>query len=138
MAEQFSMLVVDDDQLCRVILQGVLSSYGDIHFAKNGKQGLQQFQDAYEKGQPYSVVFMDLVMPEMNGWQAVLKIRELEARLNIHQKTKIVIASSKRYDKGGEILESFKEAGVDLFLEKPVASSHVDGFMMSFGYLKKG
>ena len=66
-------LVVDDDAVNRMILEGMLTDSGyEVVLAENGQQAIKQYLDH----QP-NVILMDIMMPVLNGYEATVKIREL-------------------------------------------------------------
>src|ERR1035438_5882021 len=71
-------LVVEDDFTSRLLLQTFLSRYGDCHIAVNGREAVQAFRLAQEQGQPYDLICMDIMMPEMDGREAVRQVRTME------------------------------------------------------------
>jgi len=74
--EGFRILLVDDLEINREIVIALLEPTGlAIDCAENGKAAVKMVTAA-EK--PYDVIFMDLQMPEMNGFEAAHKIRQFE------------------------------------------------------------
>jgi len=72
----FRILLVDDLEINREIVLALLEPTGlAIDCAVNGKAALKKVMNA-EK--PYDMIFMDLQMPEMDGYEATLKIRQFE------------------------------------------------------------
>jgi len=72
----FRVLLVEDLEINREIVLALLEPTGlVIDCAQNGKAALKMVMSA-EK--PYDMIFMDLQMPEMNGYEAVYKIRQFE------------------------------------------------------------
>jgi adenylate cyclase len=70
------ILVVDDDPLTRKVLSVNLTEEGyTVETAENGLDGLQML-----RGQPFDIVLLDLLMPEMDGFE-VLKVIKADARL---------------------------------------------------------
>lgn len=73
------ILVIDDDQVTRLMLRTVLTKSGfRVIDAENGKQGFSAFIE-----QRPSLVLMDVMMPEMNGYDATKAIRNYEQDQNI-------------------------------------------------------
>jgi len=69
-------LVVDDVRLNRVVLVNFLQEVGfAVDQASDGKEGLEMFEKSFENG--YSIVFMDIQMPVMNGYESATAIRQL-------------------------------------------------------------
>jgi two-component system, sensor histidine kinase and response regulator len=74
--EGFRILLVEDIEINREIVIAYLEPTGlAIDCAVNGKAAVKMFTSA-EK--PYDMVFMDLQMPEMDGYEAAYKIRQFE------------------------------------------------------------
>ena len=71
-------LIVEDDFTSRLLLQELLKSYGPSHIAVNGKEAVEAVQVALETGKPYDLICLDIMMPEMDGQEALRLIREQE------------------------------------------------------------
>src|ERR1700688_5072362 len=76
-------LIVDDDFVCRRLLQELLNRYGPCHIAVNGKEAVEAVRAALDVGEPYNLICLDIMMPEMDGQQALKEIRALEASRGI-------------------------------------------------------
>ena len=104
-----TVLVVDDDEISRTLLQGLLASEGyTVLFAKNGVQAL----DLAARISP-DVVLLDIVMPELDGFEVCRKLRADPA---LRQIPIIVLTSLEGRDSRLRGLS----AGADEFLTKPV------------------
>ena len=77
-ASKMKVLIVEDDFTSRLLLQKLLSSYGESHIAVNGKEAVSAFCGALEAGQPYDLVCLDIMMPEKDGHEALKEMRALE------------------------------------------------------------
>ena len=67
------VLVVDDDEVARGLLRGVLERAGhDVSEASDGRAGLREL---YSK--PPDLVILDVSMPELDGWGTLERIRDL-------------------------------------------------------------
>jgi len=72
-------LIVEDDYTSRVLLQKLLGTYRRPHVAVNGKEAVLAVQASLESGEPYDLICLDIMMPEMDGHEALQRIRALEA-----------------------------------------------------------
>jgi len=73
-----SILIVDDSELQRFILAEILETEYVIHMAKNGIEAIE-----YAKKYLPDLILMDVIMPEMDGYQTFLEIRKSEKIKNI-------------------------------------------------------
>src|SRR3989304_1394191 len=71
-------LIVEDDFTSSLLLQGILKPYGTSHTALNGNQAVEAVRAALEAGEPYNLICLDIMMPEMDGQEALRQIRALE------------------------------------------------------------
>ena len=71
-------LIVEDDFTSRLVLQSFLKSYGSSHTAVNGKEAVEAVRLSLEAEEPYDLICLDIMMPEMDGQEALSKIRNLE------------------------------------------------------------
>lgn len=105
---QNTALIVDDELSNRVILRALLKRFGyQVLEAANGQDGVEMFQ-----AHPPDVVFMDILMPEMDGYEATTKIKALAGGSFVP-----VIFLTALTDE--QALARCIEAGGDDFLTKP-------------------
>ncbi len=109
--ERYSVLVVDDNTVNLQVAYGLLRIYGlKIDLATSGKKALQLI----EKNK-YHIIFLDYMMPEMNGIETLNAIRELSTS---YCKTVPVIALTANAIPGAQ--EMFLSSGFNGFLSKPM------------------
>ena len=115
-APNANILVVDDNAVNLQVADGLLSRFKvNVETCNSGKESLNLLFS--ENPKKFDIVFMDHMMPEMDGVETLEKIREKEKELNVRQK-QIVIALSANAMNGAK--EMFLEKGFDDFLAKPV------------------
>ncbi|MHC1701861.1 MAG: response regulator [Humidesulfovibrio sp.] len=114
------VLIVDDDFYSRVMLHDMLRPVAECHIAVNGEEAVGAFKKALEDGRPYDLVCMDLVMPEMDGQQALREMRGFEDDLGLSdiQRCKVVVISM--LEDSRETNDAFFLGGADCFLVKPI------------------
>ena len=108
------LLLVDDNELNREILKEVLLDHGLlIEETDNGSKALTAVKE-HEPGY-YRFILMDIEMPEMDGYDATLKIRKLPNRIRAN--TPIIALTANAVPENQE--RAFA-VGMDDFLVKPV------------------
>lgn len=115
-------LVVDDSDLQADILESALNDLGitDIAKAVNGADAVQQFESALTGEAPYSLVFLDIVMPEMDGQEALKRLRTLERDSGISGKARTTIIMTTSLDSPADMIEALIEGDCNDYIVKPV------------------
>ena len=76
-------LVVEDDLTSRLLLQEYLKVYGPVQVAANGIEAVEAVRLTLEANDPYDLICLDIMMPEMDGHEALKEIRLLEEKKGI-------------------------------------------------------
>ena len=118
-AGHLRVLLVEDDFASRLLLQVFLSRYGECHIAVNGREAVDAFSAALERGQPYDLICMDIMMPEMDGREAVRRIRAMEAARGILSTFGAKIVMTTTVEDVKEVIRCFREL-CDAYLMKPI------------------
>lgn len=89
-------MVVEDDFTSRFLLQTILSTYGECHGAVNGREALEAYKASKEKGEPFDLICLDIMMPEMDGQEVLKEIRDIEKEegLTSEQEVKIIMTTA--------------------------------------------
>ncbi len=104
-------LIVDDEPMNLVVASGLFKDYNMVvDTAESGKEAIEKFRK-----NDYDVVFMDHMMPEMDGVEAMRKIREVASE---QDKPARVIALTANAISGAR--EMFLREGFDGFISKPI------------------
>jgi signal transduction histidine kinase/DNA-binding NarL/FixJ family response regulator len=113
------VLVVDDVEPNLVVVKGILKPYGmQVDCVSSGRDAIAQIR----KGIPYNAVFMDHMMPEMDGIETTRIIRnEIDNEI---AKTVPIIALTANAIRGNE--EMFLHKGFQAFLSKPIDINVMD------------
>ena len=121
-APDASVLIVDDVLTNLKVIKGLLSPYGmQVSLCKNGGMAL----DAIQVGH-YDIVFMDYMMSDMDGVEAVAQIRNLGLR-DLYYKELPIVALTANALSG--MREFFLENGFNDFLSKPVDLLKLDSIL---------
>lgn len=122
------ILIVDDDLVSRKYLHGILRRYGYCEIAANGREAIDYVKLSIEDNEPYDMVFLDIMMPEMDGDETLEMIRKIEeeAKIASGQGSKIAMISALNDKKN--VLSSFSK-GCEYYLVKPVHHNKIQEIM---------
>lgn len=105
-----TILVVDDDMRNVFAISSLLESYHvNVVVGKNGKEGIEKLKESNN----VDLVLMDIMMPEMDGYEAMRRIRKEKK----YEKLPIIALTAKAMK---EDREKCIEAGANEYLSKPV------------------
>ncbi|MDG0811481.1 response regulator [Cohnella rhizosphaerae] len=109
------ILLVDDDMRNIYALSSVLEGYNmEISFAQNGKEALQHL--SVHPG--VDLVFMDIMMPEMDGYETMRRIRQMPQFENL-----VIIALTARAMEGDRV--KCLRAGASDYIAKPINTTQL-------------
>lgn len=104
-----NILLAEDNELNQFLINSVVSDWNmNIHIAANGKEAL----DLLEK-EPFDLILMDMQMPEMDGFEAIQKIRAMASA-----KASLPIISLTAGDSEKEVAKCLA-AGASAHVSKP-------------------
>jgi CheY-like chemotaxis protein len=112
-----------------IVLALLESTQLEIECAENGAEAVRMFAAAPNR---YELIFMDLQMPEMDGYEATRRIRAMN---NPHAKTIPIIAMTANVFK--EDVERCMEAGMDSHVGKPIDFDEVMAKLRSYWGINK-
>lgn len=116
------VLVVDDNQVNLKVASGLLKLYGiDAELAESGEECLNAV-----KKQTYDIIFMDQMMPGMDGVETLSRLREIKKG----NKSTPVIALTANALVG--VKEEMLEEGFDDFLGKPMDLTELENVLIRF------
>jgi signal transduction histidine kinase/ActR/RegA family two-component response regulator len=105
-SRQARILVIDDEDSVRDILSRMLKTKGhQVAVASNGEEGIERF-----KSEPFDIVFTDLGMPRLSGWEVGKAIKEINPKVPIAMITGWGVELDR---------EKMSESGIDLIVSKP-------------------
>jgi PAS domain S-box-containing protein len=105
----YKVLVVDDNKINQIVAESVLKRFGcQIDFADNGTEAVEK-----ALAKTYDIIFMDLYMPEMDGFQATRTLRQKET-----DKKNYIVGMTASIVK--EDIDNSFASGMNRYLPKPI------------------
>ena len=113
-----NILIVDDLLQNRKLLADLLRPYGQCDTVSDGFDAIDAFEGGVIDGNPYDLILLDIVMPEMNGQQVLQKMRVIEQENRVSKEAIIIMVTS--LDSPRNVLDAFYQGGCDDYIVKPI------------------
>jgi len=131
---KLKVLIVEDDFASFKILAEYLCEYGDCSVAVNGAETVEAFKKALDEGQPYDLICLDIMLPEMNGHLALEKICQIERKYGITDPDGVKVIMTTAVDDPEDIIKAFKE-GCKAYIVKPIIDEKLFAEMRKLGLI---
>jgi signal transduction histidine kinase/CheY-like chemotaxis protein len=114
------VLVAEDNPVNQVVIRRTIERHGcRVELVSNGRQAVEALENEH-----FDLVFMDVQMPEMDGFEATAEIRRRETQNGRHQ---VIIAMTAHAMKGDR--ELCLAAGMDDYISKPVRPHEIGAIL---------
>ncbi|MBF0107944.1 MAG: response regulator [Magnetococcales bacterium] len=114
------ILIADDDDSSRRLLEGILSPYGECVMAETSLQAVDLFREGYDRGDPFELVCLDIMMPDMDGQVALAQMRDIEKGKKISPNDQSIVIMVTALNSMQTVISSFDKGGCNAYLTKPV------------------
>ena len=113
------ILLAEDDFVTRKFMVNFLSKYGECDVTVDGMEAVDAFMMALEDEEPYDLVCLDIMMPVMDGYQALVAIRKLEKEKNIPDDKAVKVIMTTALNEERNVKMAF-ELGCTIYSGKPI------------------
>ena len=94
------VLIAEDDFASRKFMLRFFEKYGECDVTVDGKEAVEAYKMAIECGEPYDLICLDIMMPEMDGHQALKTIRKIEEESGVAEDERVKIVVTKAFENG--------------------------------------
>jgi len=128
------ILLAEDDFVTRKFMTEFLSKYGECDVTVDGMEAVDAFMMALEDDEPYDLVCLDIMMPTMDGYQALMGIRNLEKERNItgDDQAKIIMTTALNEEKN---VKMAFELGCTVYSGKPIDKEKFEQVLKKFNLI---
>lgn len=130
-------LLVEDEFTSRKILQKILMEFGECDVAVDGREASEAFSRALEDGAAYDVVFLDIMLPHMEGQEVLRSLRDIERRRGVEIGSGAHVIMTTALNDASNVLQAFR-TGCESYLVKPIDRDKVTAELRKLGLLSKG
>lgn len=125
------ILIAEDEPVSLKTLERIVLEHGQVVSTRNGEQAYQAFAESLMNNDPFNLIFLDIMMPEFNGQEALKAIRDYEEEKQIAEedRVKIIIVSSHS---DGENIYNAHLSGCNNYLLKPISKEKINKIFSDF------
>lgn len=123
-------LIIDDHHTSIAILEMMLADHCECSVATSGAKGIELFEQAYKENEPFQVVLLDIIMPEMDGVETLKKLRKIERpflTIPLYQgqdrRARIIMQTSSENPK--HLVDSYLQGKCNGFINKPYSREEI-------------
>lgn len=114
------ILLVDDSDSVRNLLSRFLHDVGQVDEAHHGQEAVDMFKAALEDGQGYDLILLDILMPVMDGRQALAAIRRMEREYGVEYIDEVRVIMVTAVDDEECMLEAAFKGRTSAYIVKPL------------------
>lgn len=128
------ILIADDELVSRKLMERIMTGYGECETVESGKAAMEAFKTAYENGESFDLITLDISMPDVNGLDALYQIREMETNKEVPaNKRAVIIMVTASSDK--DTIVTAVQAGCNDYIAKPFDRDTISKKLIKVGLI---
>ncbi len=129
-------LIVEDDFAARKFLESLLADYGHCDIAVDGEEGVNAFLLAWKEKAPYDLICMDIMMPIVDGQEALEQIRAIEKDMGLSYAEEVKVIMTTALGDPHNVIGAYRKGGATKYLVKPINKQDLDQELKSMKLAK--
>ena len=127
------VLIAEDDFASRKFMLRFFEKYGECDVTVDGKEAVEAYKMAIECGEPYDLICLDIMMPEMDGHQALKTIRKIEEESGIAEDERVMTTA---LSETRHVTKAF-ENGCTAYAGKPINQDKLEAMLKKFKLIEE-
>lgn len=113
------VLIAEDDFASRTYMLRLLEQFGECDITVDGSEAVEAVALALEEKKPYDLICLDIMMPVMDGYEALKEIRRLEDAEGLSENERSKIIMTTALNDGRNVQKAF-QLGCVAYAGKPI------------------
>ena len=130
------VLIAEDDFASRKFMLRFFEKYGECDVTVDGKEAVEAYRMAIECGEPYDLICLDIMMPEMDGHQALKTIRKIEEESGVAEDERVKIVMTTALSETRHVTKAF-ENGCTAYAGKPINQDKLEAMLKKFKLIEE-
>lgn len=114
------ILIVEDDFGSRRLMNALLQPYGRCDVVVDGREAVDAVRLAWEENDPYRLVLLDIMMPNMDGHTALKEMRSYEQSIGVRDEDHVRVIMTTALSDPKTVVTAYHEGGADGYVVKPI------------------
>jgi len=129
------ILIAEDDFASRKFMLRFLSKYGECDITVDGEEAIEAFTMELDANEGYDLVCLDIMMPGLDGYQALKQMREIEKEREIPEENAAKIIMTTALNEGRNVTKAF-ELGCVAYAGKPIDQEKFQNVIRKLGLIE--
>lgn len=129
------ILIVEDDLASRRFLSKFLSAYGECDITVDGMEALEAFMMSHDEENPYDLICLDIMMPNLDGEKTLKVIRDIESQKGIKEEERVKVIMTTALNDTDRVFDAF-ETGCEAYAAKPINTEKLLEVMKKLNLIK--
>lgn len=127
-------LIVEDTLINQEFLKMIVGQWAECVVVESGEEAIDVFADALHD-KPFDVIFMDIMLPGIDGLQALERIRAMEQRDKVPNEhlTKAIVTTA--LDDDGAASRAYIQGQALAYITKPIREEKIEEELRNFGLI---
>lgn len=125
------VLIVEDTLINQEFLKMIMEEHGECVVVESGEAAISVFEEAVSSA-PFDLVFMDIMLPGMDGLQALEHIRDIEKKHNVTagRETKAIFTTA--LDDDDKASRAYMQGQAIAYITKPIRQDEIEQELRNF------
>lgn len=132
------ILIAEDDDISRMIIRKILERHGTCDTVVDGTEAIEAFKLAWADEEPYDLIMLDIMMPDIDGQEALKQIRSIERQMGIRGSREVKVIMLTALEDAQSIIKAYYKGGATSYLVKPIETEKLMAELQSLGFLTDG
>jgi len=128
------ILIAEDEMISRKFIYKFLSKYGECDLTIDGGEAIDAYMLALDENEPYDLVCLDIMMPDVDGIKALKVIRSIEKERAIPEGKRAKIIMTTALNDVEKVQQAFDQ-GSEGYAVKPINTKKMIDVMKRIGLI---
>ena len=128
------ILIAEDDFASRVVIKTMLEPYGVCDLVVNGEEVIEAFQLALTENNHYDLLCLDIMMPKMDGMEALKCIRQIEKENKVPPRKEVKIIMTTALGTPKDVIDAYYLGGCTSYIVKPMTKEKIKNTLWEIGF----